>query len=135
MNTRNRHFRNWIAAAFVAAAVAAPAALANGPDDRALYRGTSQALAPASQSPDDRALYRGTSDSLVPSTLTPDDRPLSRSVGEIEPRTAPVVINAPARGFAWEDAAIGGSFGLALALLGGGVILIAHRRRGTLGTA
>jgi hypothetical protein len=135
MQTRKRHLRRWIALAVAAAAVASPAAQAAGPDDRAAYRGTSPALAPTSQSPDDRALYRATSSALAPASLGPDDRPFMRNVREIDPRTVPVAVVSPPHGFDWSDAAIGGAFGLALALLGAGAILIAHRRRSTLSPA
>jgi hypothetical protein len=135
MQTRNRHLRRWIALAVATAALGASAAQATGPDDRAVYRGTSPALAPTSQSPDDRALYRGTSPALAPASLGPDDRPFARNVREIDPRTVPVAVVSPPRGFDWGDAAIGGAFGLALALLGAGAILIAHRRRSTLSPA
>lgn len=114
MHTRKRHLRRWIAVAFVAAAVTAPVAQATSPDDRALYRGTDPALAPKSQSP--------------------DDRPFARPFAS-EPRTGPVAVVNPPSGFDWGDAAIGGAFGLALALLGAGAILIAQHRRSTLGTA
>jgi hypothetical protein len=135
MQTRKRHLRRWIALAVAAAAVASPAAQATGPDDRAAYRGTSPALAPTNQSPDDRALYRGTSPTLALASLGPDDRAFARNVREIDPRTVPVAVVSPPGGFDWSDAAIGGAFGLALALLGAGAILIAHRRRSTLSPA
>jgi hypothetical protein len=135
MQTRDRHLRRWIAGAFVAAALAAPVAQATGPDDRTLYRGTPSTLAPTSQGTDDRSFYRGASGSLAPAMLSPDDRRFSRSVSEIEPRTVPVEVVTSPRGFAWRDAAIGGTFGLVLALLSAGALLIAHRRRNTLRTA
>jgi hypothetical protein len=154
MDARNRHLRRWIPLALVVAAVAVPAAQAGtgpddgslsreapalaatsrSPDDRALYRGTSEALVPASQSPDDRALYRGTSESLVPTSLGPDDRAFARNMREIEPGSVPVEI-APSGGFDWSDAVVGSAFGVGLALLGMGAILIAYRRRGALRTA
>jgi hypothetical protein len=45
-------------------------------------------------------------------------------------------VSVQPRGFAWGDAMIGGSFGLALALLGAGAVAFAlHHRRGVLRTA
>jgi hypothetical protein len=133
MRTHKRHILRWVAVAFVAAAVAAPAAQAAGvsPDDRPFYRGPSEAFAPTNPSPDDRAFYRGSSEALAPTSLSPDDRPFPRSVGELEQASPPVEVVARPRGFDWADAVIGGTFGLALALLGVGAILIAQRRRST----
>jgi hypothetical protein len=128
MHTRNPHLRRWLAAALAAAAVAAPAAQASSPDDRAVYRGTSPALAPTSQTPDDRALYRGALEVSVAS----DDRPFARNVHEIDPGTPPVAIVTASHGFDWGDAVIGGTFGLAVALLALGAVLVAQRRRHTL---
>jgi hypothetical protein len=48
---------------------------------------------------------------------------------------SPAEVVASPRGFDWGDAVIGGTFGLALALLGTGAILIAHRSRSTPKTA
>jgi hypothetical protein len=135
MHTRNRHPRRWIALVFVLAAVAAPAAQATGPDDRALYRGTSPALVATSRSPDDRALYRGTSPALASTSQSPDDRPFARNAREIESRTVAASVASSSGGFDWGDAAIGGAFGLGLALLGAGAILITYRRRSTLSPA
>jgi hypothetical protein len=129
VHTRNRHMFRWVAVAFAAAAVAAPAGLAVGPDDRPDYRGMSPVLAPGSGSPDDRVFFRGSSDSLAPAALSADDRSFSRSVGEIEPASAPVEVVASPHGFDWGNAVIGGTFGVALALLGTGATLIARRRR------
>jgi hypothetical protein len=114
MRTRKQRLFRWIAVGFVAAAVTAPAAQATG------------------VSPDDRPFYRGPSEALAPSSLSPDDRPFARSVGELEPASFPVEVVVRPRGFDWEDAVIGGTVGLALALLGMGAILIAQRRRSTL---
>jgi len=66
-------------------------------------------------------------------TLSPDDRPFARSVGDLQPTTV-AVESVESRAFEWEDGFIGGAFGLALALLGMGAILIAHRRRSMLRT-
>ncbi len=127
MHTRNTHLRTWIAAALAAAAVAAPAAQAGGPDDRAVYRG-SPLVAPASQSPDDRALYRGASES----SLAVDDRPFARNAAAIDPGNPTIeIVNSPS-GFDWSDAAVGGTFGVMVALVGIGAILIVQRRRHTL---
>jgi hypothetical protein len=135
MHLHTPHLRRWIAASLVAAAVAAPAAQAGGPDDRALYRGDDPALAPTTQSPDDRALYRGGSDNPAPATVSPDDRPFVRSATEIEPGSPRVETIASATGFDWADAAIGSTFGAALALLAGGAALVANQRRRSLRSA
>jgi hypothetical protein len=134
MRTHKQHRFRWIAVAFAAAALAAPAAWAEGgaPDDRPFARGTSGAQAPASLGPDDRALYRGSSESLAPASLSPDDRSFARSASQIEPASVPVAVVTQSTGFDWGDAAIGSAFGLALALLGAGAILIGHRRRSML---
>jgi hypothetical protein len=134
MRTRKQRLFRWIAVGFVAAAVTAPAAQATGvsPDDRPFYRGPSEVLAPSSLSPDDRPFYRGPSEALAPTSFSPDDRPFARSVGELEPASFPVEVVVRPRGFDWEDAVIGGTVGLALALLGMGAILIVQRRRSTL---
>lgn len=114
---------------------AAPAAQAGGPDDRALYRGGDSALASTSQSPDDRALYRGSSAILAPVSVSPDDRPFLRSATEIEPGSPRIQTIASATGFDWADAAIGSTFGAALALLAGGAALVANQRRRSLRSA
>jgi hypothetical protein len=92
-------------------------AAAFSPDDRALYRGSSADPAPASQSPDDRPFYCGGSESLAPASVSPADRPFLRNVTEIDPASPPVAGISSATGFDWEDAALGSSFGVALALL------------------
>jgi hypothetical protein len=134
MSTHKRHVR-WLATAFAAAAVAAPTALADPRSvadiDPLLAAAVRQAEA-GSLSPDDRPFYRGPADP-VPTSFSPDDRPFARGVGEIEP--ASVSVEVRPRGFDWGDAVIGGTFGLALALLGTGAILIVHRRRSILRTA
>jgi hypothetical protein len=133
MRTGKPHLFRLIAIAFAALAMAVPAAQAAGssPDDRAGSRSTSAALAPATISPDDRGYYRGAS--ATPS-VSPDDRGFARSVPGSEPRMIPVTVTASPSGFHWEDAIIGGVFGLAL--LGGGVLLIKVRhRRSVLETA
>jgi len=137
VHTRKRHLLRWIAVAFAAAATAAPAVQAAGmsPDDRPQYRGSSAALAPVGLSVDDRAFSRATSAALAPTSRGPDDRPFSRSVSDIGPTTVPVGVVVQPGGFHWDDAVIGGAFGLAVALLGTGGILITRHRRSALRTA
>jgi hypothetical protein len=137
MPNRKRHVVGLIATALVAAAAAAPSAQAAGvsPDDRPFYRGPSETLAPTSLGPDDRPFYRGTSETLAPTSLSPDDRSFARSVGDVEPRVVPVQVLVPARGFDWEDGVIGGTFGVALALLGMAILIARHRRTSQLTTA
>jgi hypothetical protein len=101
--------------------------------DPSLGRRVGGAAESKATGPDDRPFYRGTSEAHAPTSLSPDDRPVPRSVGDTQPRTAPVEV-VRSRGFDWEDGVIGGAFGLAVALLGMGAILIAHRRRGMLRT-
>jgi hypothetical protein len=141
MRARKRHILRWIAVAFAATAVTAPAAQAVGPDDRAFSR----------QSPVDvwnHDLRTGEQPAEIPYlshgvgvgeddlglTMHPDSRPFARSVGDISPSVSPVAV-VQARGFDWGDAVIGGIFGVGFALLGAGAILTAHRRRGTPTTA
>jgi hypothetical protein len=134
MNKRNQHLRTWLAVAFTIAVVAAPAAQAVGPDDRALYRGGDPALAPRSPSPDDRPFARADTNTTRPNSLSPDDRPFARSAPAVEPTAVRVELSSP-RSFDWGDALIGAAFGLAAALLGLGAVVVAQRRRGTLRTA
>jgi hypothetical protein len=158
MRTR-QHLFYLVITAFAVVATLVPAAQAAGsPDDRNLYRGTSASLAAASMSPDDRALDRGTSAALAPNTrsrfasgvspddrsfnrgvsaalepksLSPDDRAYARGTVDLEPRSIPIA--AASGGFDWGDAALGGSLGAVLTLIGAGVVLVAVRhRRGTL---
>jgi len=114
-------------------AIAIPAAQASGQpqDSRPVYRG----LGPApTMSPDDRSFDRAIPIASVTKIVSPDDRSFSRSTPE--PRVLPAPVSVEPRGFAWGDALIGGTFGLALALLGAGALAIAlHHRRGTLRTA
>jgi hypothetical protein len=87
MHTCNQHLRRWIAVGLAAAAVAAPAAQASGPDDRAGIRGPGAfGLAQLSTTirPDDRAGARGTGtfESTQPSPrIRPDDRAGARGGG------------------------------------------------------
>lgn len=132
MRTGKQHLFRLIVVAGAALAAAVPTAQAAGPDDRALYRGSSAALAPAAVTPDDRSYYRGSSGTLAPKTLGPDDRAFARSVTSIEPRTIPAAVAVSPSGVDWNDALIGGTLGFAFALLGAGAFLIAvrHRRSG-----
>jgi hypothetical protein len=131
MRTGKHHLFRLIVVAGAVLAVAVPTAQAAGPDDRALYRGGSAALAPASVTPDDRPYYRGSSGTLAPKSLGPDDRAFARSLG-VEPRTVPAAVAVSRSRFDWEDALVGGTFGLAFTLLAAGALLIAvrHRRSG-----
>ena len=104
----------------VAAALLAPAALAERPDDRAglLGVGGTGTTASTATRPDNSGALRGPGAfvAVVASPVRPDDR------GDLRgPGAAPTVIltQAPA-GFDWEDAGIGalGAFGLALLLFG-----------------
>ncbi|HET7854824.1 MAG TPA: hypothetical protein VFL41_00040 [Gaiellaceae bacterium] len=145
MSTSKRHIHRWLVAACLAAAVAAPAATAGSPDDRPFYRGPAE-QAPAAVSPDDRPFYRGPAQSVspddrpfyrgpavsAPATVSPDDRPFYRaSTAPLTSAIVPIPVRevSSSSGFDWGDAAIGGTFGLALALCGLGAILIAQRRR------
>jgi hypothetical protein len=101
--------------------------------DPSLGRRVGGAAESKATGPDDRPFYRGTPEVLAPTSLSPDDRPVSRSVDDTQPSQAPVEVRS--RGFDWEDGVIGGAFGLAVALLGIGAILIAHRSRSTLRAA
>lgn len=131
MRTGKHHLFRLIVVAGAVLAAAVPTAQAAGPDDRALYRGGSAALAPASVTPDDRPYYRGGSATLAPKSLGPDDRAFARSQ-VVEPSRVPAAIAVSPSRFDWEDALIGGTFGLVFALLGAGAFLIAvrHRRGG-----
>jgi hypothetical protein len=128
MHTHKPDFRLGIAVAAVVAAIAAPVGQAAGPDDRAIYRGTSPALAPTSQSPDDRNFYRG---QAAPAALGSDDRAFARNMGEIDPGIAPVQRIVRQGGFDWGDGMIGALFALGLAMVGAASVLIAQRRRST----
>ena len=134
MRIGKRHLFVLVTIAFATLAAGVPAAQAAGPDDRALARGTSASVAPATISPDDRGYYRGASTTLAPKTLGPDDRALARSVPGLEPRTIPAAVTIPS-GFDWGDAVIGGALGLAVALGAGAVLISVRHRRGVLETA
>lgn len=121
-----------IASAAALALAGASAALAGiSPDDRALPKGTSwnQVAQGTGTLPDDRALVRGTSWTVTSkgAVVSPDDRSFARSLPLLE---GPTLVSASSGGFDWTDAGIGAAsgFGIALVLLGGGLILL---RRGT----
>jgi hypothetical protein len=100
--------RSWTAAGLIAAAVAAPTAQATRPDDRAGTRGPG-VVAAATLSP----------------TLRPDDRAGVRGAGP----SGVIAVQTVSAGFHWGDAAIGGAFGLGLALLATGAAFVSLRRR------
>jgi hypothetical protein len=154
MRTGKRHLIH-TAALVLASLALVPAAQASGtsPDDRALPRATTGTLAPTNVSPDDRAYARDSSISSATRIVSPDDRafvrgnwappptlivsPDDRALPRAVPK--PTVIHAPIsiqpHGFDWGDALIGGTFGLALAMLGVGGIALIMRRRTILRTA
>src|SRR5262245_28425267 len=144
--------------ALAALAIAIPVAQASGqsPDSRPYYRGTDPALAPKSPSPDDRAFDRAIPVSSKTIVVSPDDRAFDRAIpvssktiivspddrafarsAPVEPRALPTAVSVQPRGFDWGDALIGGSFGLAIALLGAGAVAIGlhYRRSNVLRTA
>jgi hypothetical protein len=132
MHPRRNQFRRSIALAVAIAAITAPAGIAAGPDDRPHYRGSGDELAAVlNVTPDDRAFSRA-GPTVAPSSVSPDDRPFARG-GEVEP-TAISLDVAAVSGFDWADAAIGVTFGLALAL-GAAALLKANQRRRPLGSA
>lgn len=115
----------------VVAALLAPAALAERPDDRAGLIGVGGAVAASSASdrPDDSAAVRGPGAfaSTIETSVRPDDR-----VGVRGPGLAPTVVltQTPSSGFDWGDAGIGalGAFGLALLLFGTMQVVTRQRR-------
>lgn len=113
----------------VAAALFAPTALAERPDDLAGLHGPGAhaAFTAASVRPDDRAGVRGPgAESLVlAAAVRPDDL-----AGVRGPGAAPtVILTQTDSDFHWADAGIGalGAFGLALVLFGG--LQVASRNR------
>ena len=114
----------------VAAALFAPTALADRPDDRAGMLGVGGTVPAGSTRPDDRAGVRGPGahapiTAASAASVRPDDRAGARGPG-----AAPTVILTQAdAGFDWADAGIGavGAFGLALALFG--ALQVAWRTR------
>ena len=128
MRTRKPRLRLIVAVAVALAAAVAAAPVAGGsPDDPPFHRGQSVALSPTAASPDDRAYNFGTSAALSQRGTSPDDRALDFSAPGGD--AAAPVIAASRTGFDWGDALIGSTFGLAVALLGAGGILIALRHR------
>lgn len=141
-----------IAALVLTAAVTAPVALAEHPDNRAGQRGPGGIAAASvaiSARPDDRAGLRGPGaatsvqvvtvgrpddrvgvrgpgalDSSVPS-LRPDDRAEARGPGAVTTFASPSV----SRGFDWNDGLIGGLAGMGMTLLvaGAGFIVLSRR--------
>lgn len=115
------------AAAAVLALVGPSAVLAgSGPDDRAVPRGTTFSQSNGTL-PDDRAVPRSTTLTVVSEKVVvgPDDRAFARSV----PSQRPSFVRVSSGDFDWTDAGVGaaGGFGIALVLLGAGLIVI---RRG-----
>jgi hypothetical protein len=155
VTTHKRHFPLWLAAALAFAALSVPVAQA-GPDDRALDRSTSAvaaqqsvspddrplirssvALEPRSVGPDDRADYRGTSvdqpaAAINVASMSPDDRSLARSTGFIATSVPVSAALTSADGFDWQEAALGAGFGMLVASLVLGALLVRQGRRGTL---
>jgi hypothetical protein len=95
----------------VAAAVLAPTALAQRPDDQPGTIGVGSVTAPVSAS------------------ARPDDRAEARGPGVFAP-AVPATILVAEEGFDWRAAGVGLAGGLGLALLAGGVLVATtHRRR------
>ena len=128
MPTCSHRLRSCAAAALLGAAVAAPTAHAARPDDRAGIRepGVSAVSSSTSVIARHRALGRlqelGDRES---STLRPDDRAGIRGAAP----SSTFSVQTVSAGFHWGDAAIGGAFGLALALLATGAVFVSLRRR------
>jgi hypothetical protein len=152
MRTGNRHLIR-VTVLVLAFLTIAPAAQASGtsPDDRALLRATTPTLEPANISPDDRAFNRSVSSAttivspddrayargnwepLPTVTASPDDRAFARATPE--PRMIQAAGSIQAHGFDWGDGLIGGTFGLVLAMVGAGSVVLVMRRRSSLHTA
>jgi hypothetical protein len=121
-----------ITAALVTAAIAAPVAGAERPDDRGGMRGPGAiaSLQPgAARQPDSRARARPGELAVSQPTaiVRPDDRPGSRGPGVL----ASVVVAPRASTFDWSDALLGGLGGAGIALLlTGGIFVAASHRRG-----
>ena len=114
----------------VAAALFAPTALAERPDDRAGLHGPGAhaEVTAVSVRPDDRTGVRGPGAQLLvlAGSVRPDDR-----AGVRGPGAAPTVfLPQTDSGFDWTDAGIGalGAFGLALVLFGGLQVAARNRR-------
>lgn len=117
----------------------APAAAAQSPDDRNVYRGVDPLIVDAAKatSPDDRPLPRGTTappdfvdryvarvaQSRAQSDIHPDDRALPRATTPVE---RPTLVRVSDRGFDWTDFGVGavGGFGIALALTGAALLIL-----------
>jgi hypothetical protein len=127
----------------LAVAALAPAAAAQSPDDRNVYRGMNPQIVDAAKatSPDDRPLPRGTTpppdfvDRYVarvsrygaPGDIHPDDQALPRST----PVELPTLVRVSDRGFDWTDFGVGaiGGFGIALSLLGTALLVLRRSLR------
>jgi hypothetical protein len=114
-------------AAAVLALVAPTVALAGAsPDDRAVPRGTTFSQSNGTL-PDDRALPRSTTLTAASKKVivSPDDRAFARGV----PPQRLTFVRVSSGDFDWTDAGVGAAsgFGIALVLLGAGLIVI---RRG-----
>ena len=137
MRTGKHHLTRITVVVLAGLAIAIPTAQASGqsPDSRPYYRGMDPALAPKSLGPDDRAFSRAVPISPTTKVVSPDDRAFARST-PVEPRALATAVSIQPRGFDWGDALIGGTVGLAFALLGGGAVAIGlHHRRSVLRTA
>jgi hypothetical protein len=117
-----------VVTAFALGMAGTASASGTAPDDRALSRATSPGLN-RSIGPDDRAVSRATSPGLNRS-IGPDDRAVSRATS-LDPNWTPqpTLVRVSTRSFHWTDAGIGasGAFGIALVLVGGGLLI--QRRR------
>jgi len=116
------------AAALLALAGPSAALSAGSPDDRAVPRGTTFGQTePGGVLPDDRALPRSTTTWIAPNAtiVSPDDRAFARST----PSERVTFVRVSSAAFDWTDASVGaaGGFGIALVLLGAGLLLL---RRG-----
>jgi hypothetical protein len=115
-------------AALLALVGPAAALSGGGPDDRAVPRGTTFGQTEqGGMLPDDRALPRNTTSWIVPKNLIggPDDRSFARST----PSERVAFVRVSSSAFDWTDAGVGaaGGFGIALVLLGAGLMAV---RRG-----
>jgi hypothetical protein len=102
----------FLAGALLAAALLAPTALAQRPDDRDGRIGVGSVTTPAAVA--------------AHSVLRPDDRPGIRAPGPGPVAASTVVVSSD--GFDWNDAGIGVAGGLGLALVAGGLLASAMRR-------
>ena len=64
---------------------------------------------------------------LTAGAMIPDDRSFTRHA--VAATSSPIAVSLPSDSFDWPDAVVGGAFGMALAFLGLGALLIAQRRR------